>query len=98
MWKQFQQWMGKFGFAFVVALIAGSVTHAQDVRTNYLPGTDFSKYHTYKWVTIGETGAPDQILDAQIKQSIDSKLAAKGLTKVETDKADLLVGYQVAVT
>ena len=98
MWKQSQLWMTKFGFAFFVALMACALAHAQDVRTNYLPGTDFSKYHTYKWVMTGETGAPDQILDAQIKQSIDLQLAAKGLTKAETDKADLLIGYQVAVT
>jgi hypothetical protein len=71
--------------------------NAQDVRTNYMPGTDFAKYHTYKWVVIKGRGAPDQILDAQIKQAIDTQLNAKGLTKVEGDKADLLVGYQVAV-
>ena len=23
---------------------------AQDIKTNYMPGTDFSKYTTYKWV------------------------------------------------
>jgi len=67
------------------------------VITNYLPGTDFSKYRTYKWAMIGPSGAPDQILDAQIKQSIDSQLTAKGFTKVDSDKADLLVRYQVAV-
>src|SRR5215468_566675 len=96
--QQSQPWMAKFGFAFIAALMACALAHAQDVRANYLPGTDFSKYHTYKWVMIGETGAPDQILDAQIKQSIDLQLAAKGLTKVETDKAGLLIGYHVAVT
>src|SRR5215468_2074981 len=96
--QQSQPWMAKFGFAFIAALMACALAHAQDVRANYLPGTDFSKYHTYKWTTIGETGAPDQILDAQIKQSIDSQLAAKGLTKVENGKADLLIRYQVAVT
>jgi hypothetical protein len=98
MWRKSQQWLAKFVFAFVVAQIACSVIHAQDVRTNYMPGTDFSKYHTYKWVTIGEGGRPDQILDAQIRQSIDSQLAAKGFTKVDSDKADLLVRYQVGVT
>jgi len=65
--------------------------------TNYPPGTDFSKYRTYKWVMIGPSGARDQILDAPIKQSIDSQLTAKGLTKIDSDKAGLLVRYQVAV-
>ena len=31
----------KFGPALVLALVACSVTFAQDVRTNYMPGTDF---------------------------------------------------------
>lgn len=98
MGKKFQLWMARFGFAFVVALIACSVGDAQDVTTNSMPGTDFAKYHTYKWVTIGEGGHPDQILDAEIRQAVDLQLAAKGFTKVDSDKADLLVGYQVAVT
>ena len=83
--------------ALVVAVLACSVTHGQDVRTNSMPGTDFSKYNTYKWVTIEGGGHPNQIVDAQIKQSIDSQLSAKGFTKTDNDKADLLVGYQVAV-
>ncbi len=102
MWQESRIWMARFGFAFVVAFMACSLTQGQDVKTNYLPGTDFSKYHTYKWVNevagqpvIG--GHPDQILDAQIRQSIDSQLAAKGFTKVDSDKADLFVAYQVAL-
>jgi len=58
------------------------------VRTNYVQGTDFSKYHTYSWVTIGEIGHPDQILDTEIKQSIDSQLLGKGFTKVDSAKPD----------
>ncbi len=36
-------------------------------------------------------------VDAQIKQSIESQLAAKGLTK-KNDAADLNVDYQTAIT
>jgi hypothetical protein len=93
----------KFGPALVLALVACSVTYAQDVRTNYMPGTDFSKFHTYAWVSevkgvpaVG--GQPDQILDAQVKQAIDSQMAAKGYTKVEDGgKPDLLLGYQFVI-
>jgi len=70
---------------------------AQDVKYNSMPGTDFSKYHTYKWVTIQGGAHPNQIMDAQIKQAVDSQLSTKGLTKTDGDKADLYVGYQVAV-
>jgi hypothetical protein len=87
-----------FSSALVVALllvIAGTLT-AQDVRYNFMPKTDFSKYRTYKWVTIG--GAyPDQITDAEIKQSVDTQLASKGMTKTDSDKADVYIGYQTAV-
>jgi hypothetical protein len=68
-----------------------------------MPGTDFSKYHTYQWVDevkgvprVG--GQPDQILDAQVKQAVDAQMAAKGFTKVaDGGKADVLLGYQLAI-
>jgi Domain of unknown function (DUF4136) len=93
----------RFGPALVLALVACSLTYAQDVRTNYMPGTDFSKYHTYAWVdevqgvpVVG--GRPDQILDAQVKQAIDSQLPAKGFTKAaDGGKPDLLLGYQLMI-
>ena len=95
-------WAAKFGPALVLALVACSMTFAQDVRTNYMPGTDWSKYHTYAWVdevqgvpALG--GHPDQILDAQVKQAIDSQMAAKGFTKVFEGKPDLLLGYQLMI-
>jgi hypothetical protein len=70
---------------------------AQEVLGNFLLGTDFSKYHTYKWVSIEGRAHPNQLVDAQIKQSVDSQLASKGLTKTDSDKADLYIGYQIAV-
>src|SRR5208283_5870547 len=103
MWQKSRSWAAKFGPALVLALVACSVTYAQDVRTNYMPGTDFSKYHTYAWVNdvqgVPAVGShPDQILDAQVKEAIDSQMVAKGFTKVEDgSKADLLLGYQLAI-
>jgi hypothetical protein len=70
---------------------------AQEVRYNFMPGTDFPKYHTYKWISIAGGAHPNQIVDAQIKQSVDSQLVAKGLTRSDDDKANLYIGYQVAV-
>jgi hypothetical protein len=98
-----RNWVAQFGPALVLALVACSVTYAQDVKTNYMPGTDFSKYHTYAWVdevqgvpAVG--GHPDQILDTQVKQAIDSQMGGKGLTKVvDGGKPDLLLGYQLAI-
>ncbi len=90
--------IAKMGLCLVVALLACSVTQAQDVTSNSMPGTDFTKYHTYKWVTVEGASHPNQIVDAQIKASIDSQLGAKGLTKTNSDKADLYIDYQVSVT
>ncbi len=81
----------------MLALLVCSLAPAQDVTSNSMPGVDFSKYHTYKWVTIEGATYPNQIVDAQIKQSIDSQLASKGLTKVDGDKADLYIGYQASI-
>jgi hypothetical protein len=71
---------------------------AQDVTYNFAQGTDFSKFKTYKWVKIDGAETLDQLLDQQIKQSIDSQLTAKGFTKSDSDTADLYVGYQVSIT
>jgi hypothetical protein len=89
--------MSKLGMGLIVALLACGAALAQDVTTNSMPGTDFTKYHTYKWVTIQGATYPNQIVDAQIKSSIDSQLGAKGLTKTDGDKADLYIGYQASV-
>jgi hypothetical protein len=70
---------------------------AQDVKYNFMPGTNFAKYKTYKWVRIPNVEYPNQILDNQIMRSIDAQLASKGLTRVEDDSADLFVCYQAAV-
>jgi hypothetical protein len=89
--------VSRYGIALVLVLMVCALAPAQDVTTNSMPGTDFSKYHTYKWVNIEGATQPNQILDTQIKSSIDAQLAAKGLTKTDGDKADLFVGYQGSV-
>jgi len=77
--------------AFAVA------AEAQKVRYNFLPGTDFSRFKTYKWVEIAGANYPNQLIDSQIKQSIDRQLSTKGLQRTDNDFADLYVGYQAAV-
>lgn len=69
--------IAKIGICLILALLASSMTPAQDVTTNSMPGADFTKYHTYKWVTIEGASHPNQIVDAQIKASIDSQLGGE---------------------
>lgn len=69
---------------------------AQEVRTNYMPGTDFSKYKSYRWAVIEGGSHPNQIVDAEIKMAVEKQLALKGLEKLD-GTAGLTVTYQVAV-
>lgn len=79
-----------------ILIILSAAAFAQKVRYNFAPGTDFSKYKTYKWVRIENAQYPNQILDQQIMRAIDAQLATKGLAKTE-DNPDLVVTYQAAV-
>jgi len=82
----------------VMLLMTATGVFAQKVRYNFLPGTDFSRYRTYKWVRVENRDYPNQILDEQIRHSIDAELAKKGLTKQESGIPDLAVVYQAAVS
>ena len=79
-------------------LLIASFASAQDVSYNYDQKADFTKFKTYKWVTIQGAEQPDELTAKMIVQAIETQLTAKGLKKVESGEADLLVGYQVAVT
>src|SRR6185503_1734179 len=87
--------IGLAGLALLLCVVPVS---AQDVRYNFLPGTDFAKYKTYKWSRIPKVEYPNQILDNQIMQAIDAQLLLKGLSKTEGESADLIVVYQAAVS
>jgi hypothetical protein len=83
-------------FAPVFVLLAG-MAFGQKVTYNFDQGTDFSKFKTYKWVEIKDATYPDQMVDKQIKTAIDSQLVLKGLKQTDSDNADLLIAYQIAV-
>ena len=70
---------------------------AQDTRYNFDAQADFSKYKTYKWVDIKSAQKPDDLTDRQIREALDGELAKKGLSKTDSDSADLFVGYQTAM-
>jgi uncharacterized protein DUF4136 len=82
-----------------IALLLGGVTAtmAQDVRYDYDKDKDFSKFKSYKWVSIKGTDQPDELTGKRIMASVDAELAAKGLSKTDSDTADLYLAYQTAV-
>jgi hypothetical protein len=85
-----------FALLFPMLMISCSVL-GQDVRYNFDKDTDFSKFKTYKWVAIKDATPVDDLTDKQIKEALDAALTTKGLSKVDGDNADLLVGYQTAI-
>jgi hypothetical protein len=83
--------------SFVMLVLLACSALAQDVRYNFDKTADFSKFKTYKWVTLKDAAPLDAITEKNIKAAVDQQLTGKGLTKVETDQADLYVGIQAAV-
>jgi hypothetical protein len=69
--------LAQLGMLAGLVLFTCGTSFAQDVTYNAVQGTDFSKFKTYKWVRIQGAEYPDQIIDQQIKQSIDSRSLRK---------------------
>jgi hypothetical protein len=84
-------------FVTLAGLLLAVGAVGQDVRYNFDKTTDFSKYKTYEWVPIKDAQKLSDLVDKQIKSALDAELAKKGLTKVDTDDANLYIGYQAAV-
>jgi hypothetical protein len=89
--------VGRLALIIGLALLAGKAVSAQDVKYNFMPGTDFSKYHTFKWVDLPSNVHPNQIVSQEIKEAVNTVLNSKGLTQATSDTADVYVGYQCSV-
>src|SRR5580765_300285 len=90
--------MKRYVLLAIAILVAGATaTLAQDVRYDYDKDKDFSKFKTYKWVSIKDADKADDLTSKRIMDAVDAELAKKGLTKTEGDTADLFVGYQTAI-
>jgi hypothetical protein len=91
--------MSKFSrFCIALLLLTASRAVCQDIRYNFDKTADFSKFKTYKWVTLKNAAPVDDLTDKQIKAALDAALTAKGLARIDGDTADLFVGYQAAVS
>jgi hypothetical protein len=69
----------------------------QDVRYNFDKNTDFSKFKTYKWVTLKDASTANDLVTKQLKDAVDAELSTKGLTRIDDDSANLFIGYQAGV-
>jgi hypothetical protein len=90
--------MKRLALLTVALFLAGVIPAlAQDVRYDFDKEKDFSKYKTYKWVEIKGAQLPDELTQKALTSAIDAELARKGLTKTDSDNADLYIGYQTAI-
>lgn len=79
-------------------LYGATSANAQDVRYNFDKDANFASFKTYKWVVLKDAEKLNDLVDKQIKDTVDAELAKKGLTKSDADSADLYVGYQAGVS
>ena len=65
-------------------------------------GADFSRYHTYAWVSAAQDVTGDKRLDsslvnARIRAAVDAQLRAKGYLASSNGSPDFLVAYQAGL-
>lgn len=86
------------GIRFAVGLcclLMADAAFAQKVSVDFDKDIDFSSYKTYAFAE--GTPTPETLTNQRIERTIDAELAAKGLTKVESN-ADMAVVYHCSVT
>ena len=64
-----------------IVLLFASASVAQQVKTDYDRSANFSQYKTYSWEKVQ---TQDQLWVDRIKEAVNTALAAKGLTPVES--------------
>jgi hypothetical protein len=89
--------MKKIGLCSAVLLLVACTAADHDVRFTFDQDADFSKFKTYKWLTVRDSSKVDDRWDKRIEDVMDTELAKKGLTKTNTDTADLYVGCQIGI-
>jgi hypothetical protein len=62
-----------------IVLLSATALLAQQVKTDYDRGANFSQYKTYSWEKVQ---TQDQLLVNRIKDAVNAELTAKGLTPV----------------
>jgi hypothetical protein len=67
--------------SFGIAMLFASASFAQQVKTDYDRNANFSQYKTYSWEKVQ---TQDPLWVDRIKGAVNTALAAKGLTQVES--------------
>lgn len=83
---------GWTGIVALIGLITPAVIVAQKVNVDSNPSAPFATYKTYAWAP-GTSGA-ESLTEQRLHQSVDQRLAARGLTK-STASPDVVVATHV---
>ncbi len=91
-----------FSQLYLIGLLVLSACSSIPVSQDYLPQTDFSSLHSYRWdQTLLQKEANvennDPLLNHRIHQAIDKTLQARGYRLVDKAPADFRVSYQTRV-
>ena len=76
----------------LATLALASIGSAQDVHYNFDADANFANYKTYKLVEIPGGVSLDDLVARQLTTAVEAGLTAKGLSKVDSDTADLYIG------
>lgn len=68
-------------FSMAIAILSATASSAEQVKTDYDRNADFSRYKTYSWENVH---TQDPLWVDRIKGAVNSALAAKGWTQVES--------------
>src|SRR3954451_25318281 len=79
------------GLALMLAI--GTTALAQNVKTDYAKGTDFSQYETFMWIKEPQTTNP--LTKQRVIDDVNAALTAKGLQLV-TGNAYLCIAAHAA--
>lgn len=90
--------MKKLTQIMILALCAAGFTSAQDVAFNFDEKADFSKYKTFRWEKHPKSLDVDDLTMRQLANGFEAALAARGLSKTESGKPDLVIVFQIAIS
>ena len=79
---------------FAIGLFAAS-TFAQQIKTDYDRGVNFSQYKTYSW---GQIHTENPLWVDRIRDAVNSALAAKGWTEVDSGGSISIMAMEINET